>query len=78
MSSQKEKSKNTERQSVPSFDDDLVIPFQTERSGTLGRLVRLGPTINKNPFATRLFRCHLACTGGSYRTYGDARFNAEV
>ncbi len=28
-------------------DDDIVLPFQTEQSGTLGRLVRLGPSVDK-------------------------------
>ena len=29
-----------------SPQDDVVLPFQTERSGALGRLVRLGPTVD--------------------------------
>lgn len=28
-------------------DDDLVLPFRTERSGIIGRLVRLGPAIDE-------------------------------
>ena len=30
-----------------ALTDDIVLPFRTERSGVIGRLVRLGPAVDE-------------------------------
>jgi molecular chaperone Hsp33 len=36
----------TARQIAEAASDDMVLPFRTERSGVIGRLVRLGPAVD--------------------------------
>lgn len=46
-------------------DDDIVLPFRTDRSGVIGRLVRLGPAIDT------ILSCHDA-PGPVSQTLGEA------
>jgi hypothetical protein len=43
-------------------EDDLILPFQAEHADVLGRLVKLGPTVDYHPLPPRLPRARVAAS----------------